>query len=239
MSAEKDTSKYRVYFDGEDWVHVSEDLCLVYPYSTPSFERICTEHIPLFTRNYYPKEGDVIMDVGSGVGAEICVFSKAVGSSGHVYAIEADPVLHTKNLKVVDVMGLTNVTCINSAIMEKSGYVDIGRFSQGGLDSSIHLKGSTDVITVRSKSLDDLLQEYSITTLDYIKINIEGAEVNALQGMSDVTRIKNWCISTHDFCNIPTKDFVVTFFTQRGIFVDIHEEVKNQPWKGGYVYVNI
>ena len=227
-----------IYFDGEDWVHASDELCLVYPYRTRRFEQICTEHMPLFTKNYFPKDGDVIMDVGSGVGAELCSFSKAVGASGHVYAIEADPDLYKKNLKVVDVMGLKNVTCINAAIMEKSGTVDIGRFSPGGLDSSIHVGSSTDVITVVSKSIDDILQEYKIPWLDYIKINIEGAEVNALQGVSDLYRIKNWCISTHDFCNIPTKNFVVNFFNSRGVFVEIHEEVKSQPWKGGYIYVN-
>lgn len=226
-----------IYFDGEDWVHVSGELCLVSPYRTEHFERVCTEHIPLFTKNYSPKEGDIIMDVGSGVGAELCAFSSAVGSSGHVYAIEADPDLYKKNLKVVEIMGLTNVTCINAAVMEKAGTINIGRFSPGGLDSSIHVKGSTNVITVDSKSIDDIMQEHNLSSLDYIKINIEGAEVNALQGVSDLSKIKNWCISTHDFCRIPTKNFVVNFFNSRGILVEIHEEVPGQAWKGGYVYV--
>lgn len=178
------------------------------------------------------------MDLGSGVGAEICVFSKAVGDSGHVYAIEADPDLYEKNLKVVEVMGLKNVTCVNAAVMEKSGTVSIGRFSQIGLDSSIHVEDSTDVISVPAKSIDDLMLEHGISELAYIKINIEGAEVNALQGVSDLQKIKNWCISTHDFCGIPTKNFVVNFFNSRGILVEIHEEVRSHPWKGGYLYVN-
>lgn len=228
----------KTYFDGKDWIHISEDLCLVYPTRVNAFERLCTEHIPLFTKNYYPKEGDVIMDLGSGVGAEICVFSKAVGDSGHVYAIEADPDLYEKNLKVVEVMGLKNVTCVNAAVMEKSGTVSIGRFSQIGLDSSIHVEDSTDVISVPAKSIDDLMLEHGISELAYIKINIEGAEVNALQGVSDLQKIKNWCISTHDFCGIPTKNFVVNFFNSRGILVEIHEEVRSHPWKGGYLYVN-
>lgn len=225
-----------IYFDGTDWIHVSENLCLVYPEKIDYFEHFCNIHIPLFTHKYSPKQGDVILDVGSGVGAEICVFSNAVGPSGHVYAIEADPELHKKNLKVVELLGLTNVTCINVAIMDKSGTVDIGIFSSNGVDSSIYTDNAQKIITVASKSIDDILNEYNIDIVDYIKINIEGAEVYALQGVSDISRIKNWCVSTHDFCGIKTKNFVVNFFNDRGILVNIHDEVENEPWKGGYVY---
>ena len=87
------------------------------------------------------------------------------------------------------------------------------------------------------RQIDNILEEYSIQNVDYVKINIEGAETYALLGVKDLKRIKNWCISTHDFCGIKTKNSVVNFFNDKGILVKIHEEVENEPWKGGYVYV--
>lgn len=227
-----------IYFDGEDWVHLSEDLCLIYTEKVDYFKYLCTMHIPLFTRNYCPKEGDIVLDIGSGVGAELSTFSKLVGDSGHVYAIEADPDLYKKNLKVVKLLGLKNVTCINVAIMDKPGTVDIGRFSKDGIDSSIYVKESKDVITVQATALQGLLDEYQIKTVDYAKMNIEGAETYALQGLKDLSRVKNWCISTHDFLKINTKNFVVNFFNSRGVLVDLHEEVEGKPYLGGYLYVN-
>ena len=227
----------KIYFDGKDWVHLSDDVCLVYPDKVDNFEQICTMHIPLFTRNYCPKEGDIVLDIGSGVGAEISTFSKLVGDSGHVYAIEADPELYLKNIKVVSLLGLNNVTCINTAIMDKAGEIEIGRFSVDGIDSSIYTKESKDIIKVKSTSIDGIIEEYGLDKVDYIKINIEGAETYALQGISDPYKIKNWCISSHDFIGINTKNFVINFFNSKGILVDLHEEVKDKPWEGGYIYV--
>ena len=158
-----------IYFDGTDWIHISQDICLVYPEKIENFEKFCNSNIELFTKNYYPKSGDIVMDVGSGVGAEICIFSKAVGELGHVYAIEADINLHLKNLKVVDLLKLKNVTCINSAIMDKNGTVDIGVFSLDGIDSSIYKKGSNNIISVKSQSIDEVIKTFNIDKIDYIK----------------------------------------------------------------------
>jgi FkbM family methyltransferase len=226
-----------IYHDGRDWIHISESSCLVYPEKVDNFENFCNQHIDLFTKKYYPNQGDTVIDLGSGVGAEITFFSKSVGESGHVYAIEADPSLHEKNLKVVDLMNLKNVTCLNYAVMDKEGQVEIGRFSLDGVDSSIYTNNSSDIFSVTGKPLDYILDEYSIEYVDYIKINIEGAEYNALMGISDCSRIKNWCVSTHDFCGIKTKNFVVNYFNSRGMFVELHEEINDKPWEGGYVYV--
>jgi FkbM family methyltransferase len=226
-----------IYHDGEDWVHVSDKSCLVYYRPIENFDEYCFQHIKLFTKDYTPKLGDIMIDAGSGVGAELPEFSRLVGESGHVYAIEADPELYKKNLKVVKLMKLKNVTCINAALMEKSGTVKIGVVSPDGIDSSIFITNSSNTIDVESISIDDLVDKYKINNIDYIKINIEGAEINAVQGVKDISIIKNWCISTHDFCGIKTKNLIVNFFNNKGIVIKLHEEVDSEPWKGGYVYV--
>ncbi len=201
-------------------------------------EKHClSENAGLFTRNYQPKAGDTVMDIGSGVGEELCFFSTSVGESGHVYAIEADPILYRRSVKLVELFGLKNVTCINAAVMDKSGSVTIGKYYEDGINSSIYAKDAKVFITAAARSIDEILDEYGIDSLDYVKMNIEGAESFAVQGVKDLSRIKNWCISTHDFCGIPTKEFIVDFFTSKGIAVDIHEEVEFQPHKGGYLYI--
>ena len=41
---------------------------------------------------YKPQPGDVIVDIGAGRGEDVFAFSRAVGPSGHVFAIEPHPV---------------------------------------------------------------------------------------------------------------------------------------------------
>ena len=44
-------------------------------------------------QHYRPQEGDVIVDVGAGRGEDTVTFSRAVGQTGRVIAIEAHPVI--------------------------------------------------------------------------------------------------------------------------------------------------
>jgi hypothetical protein len=122
--------------------------------------------------------------------------------------------------------------------MDKPGNIDIGIFSEGGIDSSIYVDNAEEKISVPATTIDEMISDYGIKQIDYIKINIEGAEEFAIQGISDLSKIKNWCISTHDFCGIKTKDFVVNFFSEKNVPIDIHEEVDDKPWEGGYIYIN-
>lgn len=191
----------------------------------------------LFTLWYKPKNGDIIVDLGSGDGSEIKIFSDVVGESGHIYALEADISLYEKNLKIVEDFNLKNVTCVNIAISDTVGDVNLGVVPGDGVSNSIHLKNSKIIKKVKSETLDSFLNNYEIDNVDFIKINIEGAEKEALLGAKDsIKKIKNWCISTHDFCGIPTKDFVIEFLNNNNIQFNFHENVPQRPWEGGYIY---
>lgn len=227
-----------VYFDGHDWIHLSPEFCLILPYQVSDFESLCYQHIPLFTRNYFPQKGDIVLDIGAWNGAELPVWSRAVGPTGHVYAVEADPAFYKKMLKVVELLGLDNVTCINAAISDTDGIANLGIYPGNGLNSSIFSTNAPESVQVPAITLDTLLETYTIKTVDYLKMNIEGAENLAVKGIRNPRAVKNWCISTHDFCQIPSKNNIVNFFNKNEIFVDLHEDVEHEPWKGGYVYVN-
>lgn len=191
----------------------------------------------LFTYAYLPKIGDVILDVGSGEGAEIERFSNLVGDAGHVLAIEADPDLYMQNCNLIKKLNLRNVSCHNFAICNFDGIVDLQVFSDNGIDSSIHRKDGKTVKKVRSMKLDTFLQHEKIEKVDFIKVNIEGAEVDLLEGSrKSLKSIKNWCISTHDFCGIPTRDIVERFLNENSMDYFFQRENPALPWEGGYVY---
>ena len=224
-------------FDKEDWIYRWEDMALVYPEDIGDPRTFSSQHLDLFTHAYRPTLGDTIFDIGSGAGVELPYFSKMVGDTGKVYALEADPSIHKKAVKLVTLLGLKNVVCLNIAVSDSEESLFLSQESNEGLSNTIFGDGSKDVIKVSAKKLSDIVKEYDIEKIDYLKMNIEGAEIKALPGAQDcIDKIKHWCVSTHDFCGIPSKTFVLDFFNKNRINVTIHPNVDERPWEGGYIY---
>jgi len=122
--------------------------------------------------------GAVAFDVGANAGFFTLLASKLAGSAGHVYAFEPLP----RNLyyleRHVRLNGRTNITVEALAITATSGDAQFRTAhhpSMGGLRDD----GDLQVVTA---SLDDLLAAGRIPRPDFIKMDIEGAEGDALRG---------------------------------------------------------
>jgi FkbM family methyltransferase len=154
------------------------------------------------TRQYYfwkytPREGDTIVDVGAGIGTDVVAFSRAVGSTGRVLAIEAHPDTYARLEKTCRLHHLNNVTLVNAAVVgtPKSVYISSG---------ADHLSNrTTEDVTetaVQGQTLDGLCSAHGIDTAAFVKMNIEGAEREAIHGASRIaSRTGVFCICCHDF----------------------------------------
>ena len=163
----------------------------------------------IFNQQVQIKPGDIVIDLGGSIGTTALIFSKLVGPTGKVYVFE--PVMHsviTQNLKA---NGITNVEVIGAAVSDKSGELDI-EVSDFCLDSSITKREYTkdyysQSIRVPVISLDDFIAEKKINKIDFIKMDIEGAEELALNGFQkNIDKFKpKWSISSYhiDFENEP------------------------------------
>jgi FkbM family methyltransferase len=150
----------------------------------------------IFTWAYMPQLGDLIINIGSGIGEETVVFSKLVGQTGKVIAIEAHPETFACLEKTVQMSRLANVTAVFCAIADKDGESSISTDSKH--ESNSILTGGS--VKVPSRSLDSIAEEFGVGDVDLIKMNIEGAEKLAVRGMIAISkRTKNLCISCHDF----------------------------------------
>jgi FkbM family methyltransferase len=167
---------------------------------------------------YTPNSGDVIIDVGAGTGTDLLAFSKAVGATGHVFAIEAHPDTFRSLEKTCRWNGLDNVTCIHRAIADHSGTLYIS-----DLDTNVANYVGTDPsgthsIAVPASSIDEIIEEYAVGEVALLKMNIEGAERLAFCGMTNsVPKIQNMAIACHDFLAEEQDD---DFFRTRSLVVD-------------------
>ena len=108
------------------------------------------------------------------------------------------------------------------------------------IKNQVILKGNEQSsIKISSFKLNSIMNKLSIKKIDYCKINIEGAEKDALMGI-DIRNlyIKNFCISTHDFIgpSFRTYDFVKSWLGSNNYNVIKYPNLSNNYWENYYVY---
>lgn len=175
-----------VFADFERWKRQSE----IYSSDTTEF----------WLQHYQPQQGDIIVDVGAGRGEDTLTFSRAVGESGRVIAIEAHPLSFAILKNFCRLNRLANVTALQLALMDKAGTVKISESESSWMENTIESREDATGIPVRAATLDDLCEENRIANIAFLKMNIEGAERNAFLGMKSVMpRIGQICVACHDF----------------------------------------
>ena len=136
--------------------------------------------------------GMVAYDLGANIGYITLLLARCVGESGQVVAIEALP----DNLERLDNNITLNkldpiVKIVHGAVVERSQQVN---FSVGPSDGMGKVEGSagrqdleySETITVEGMALDDYVYQSGNPVPQFVKIDIEGGEVLAFQGMKRV-----------------------------------------------------
>jgi FkbM family methyltransferase len=175
---------------------------------------------------YHPRPGDVIIDAGAGFGSNTLVFSRAVGTDGRVLAIEAHPVTFGLLEKTVTWNRLANVTLCQRAVMDSARDAFIEN-RQDHERNTVRLVATPTCWpkAIRGAALDDLCAEHGIDRVAFLKMNVEGAEALALNGMHEtIDRTGAVCIACHDFLgdessDLRTRDRVEAFLQARGFTV--------------------
>jgi FkbM family methyltransferase len=218
----------KVSYEGE-WVQKFPSRTLVEPrlslWTPKQIERHTSD---LFMYQYLPREGDTIVDVGAGTGWETLLFSRRVGRSGRVISIEAHPRVFRCLSKMRAENRLENVTLVQAAVADQEGEVQLSDSPEHEANSII---GVVSGIRVACTTLDYIFRSLELSRVDFLKMNIEGAERLALSGMGEMVRkTKNVCISCHDFLadggganEFRTKADVIAFLKQNGFVVSLRE----------------
>jgi len=126
---------------------------------------------------YTIKKGDVIVDCGATNGDFAIYAAMAAGDKGVVYAFEPDRVNYERLLRNIDLNGVKNIRAVNKGIWSRSGALkmDLGR----GFVSLSESRAGDDGQAVDVVSLDEALADKRV---DFIKMDIEGAEIEAVKG---------------------------------------------------------
>jgi FkbM family methyltransferase len=142
---------------------------------------------------FRPKEGDIVVDVGAHIGKYTIIASKMVGSKGKVIAIEAHPVNYDILKQNIFLNKLSNVIALNYAVHSMETLVKL--YEPGQEEGfTIYNTIMTDrtslnnqkYIEIKANTLDSLLLENGIKEVNWIKIDVEGAEFEVLKGATNI-----------------------------------------------------
>jgi FkbM family methyltransferase len=151
-----------------------------------------------FTGHYEPQEtalvtailqpGHVFVDVGANWGYFTLLGAQCVGPEGRVVGLEPDPRLFPELRDNVARNGLAQVTALRTAAARTAGTMSMAGFDEQG--GNFGLSRLSDGITegrtfdVSTKPLDDVLDDLGVRHVDLLKMDIEGAEGMALDGLA-------------------------------------------------------
>jgi FkbM family methyltransferase len=133
-------------------------------------------------------EGDTFIDIGANIGCYTLAGSKLVGNSGRVIAFEPVDIVSNRLEQNIALNKLENITVVRKAIYDDHTFLNLHIASQENLGmSSIHRHESESgrILNVEAITLDGYLKDENIGDIKLIKIDIEGAELFALRGMTD------------------------------------------------------
>lgn len=232
----------RVRWDGEHWEFTWSGGCIYWDSIRMRPKAVTEINIDFFCSSYQPKTGDTILDVGAGVGTEIPAFSEMVGASGRVIAIEADPAAVRRLEKQAASLKSKNVTVLGVAVGGSDGTARLHVTKPGGVQNSTVAAVADSAIVVPQRALAEILSDYGVEEVAYMKMNIEGAEYDALVGLGQhIGKIKEMCVSCHDFTGNPaqrTYQKVSEYLARQGLQVNANPPNPQKPWEEYYLFAS-
>lgn len=141
------------------------------------------------------REGIVVVDAGAHVGYYTLLAARGVGNSGRVYAFEPESRNFELLVKNVQLNGYTNVMPIRKALSNRSGVASL--YLQGTAQHSLYRSPSTERAhqSVELITLDEFLEAEGWPDVRLVKVDIEGGEPIAIEGMRRlIERSKELCI---------------------------------------------
>jgi FkbM family methyltransferase len=133
------------------------------------------------------RPGAIAFDVGASVGSYALLFGQWVRPNGRVYAFEPAPLVRAAFERHITLNALSNVvTSVPAAVADSTGRA---RFVAPGFHAINRLGDDSDraALTVETITIDEFCARGNVRP-DFIKVDVEGAELAMLRGARDTIR---------------------------------------------------
>ncbi|HYX57200.1 MAG TPA: FkbM family methyltransferase [Nitrososphaeraceae archaeon] len=198
-----------------------------------------TNHEDDIIEHFTPKQGDIVVDIGAHMGRYTIIASKRVGANGKVVAIEAHPgnfEMLNRNIKLNQ---LANVIPLNYAVYsketkiklylpeEESGYTIYNTIMS-------NRAGTEDkFVDVNAQTVDYLLELNQIKEelINWIKIDVEGAEFEVLKGATNVLSKSKDIALLIEIHGLDNYRPILNFLSLYNFKIEFEKSNKNGDWR--------
>src|SRR5580704_1813642 len=138
--------------------------------------------------NKFLRPGMTVLDIGAHHGFYTLLAAKRVGPQGRVFAFEPSTRERKALLRHVRINGCRNVTVEGLALGSESADTElfVVEGAKTGCNSlkkpAADVAGTLSTVQVQVARLDDWLARGKITDVDFIKLDVEGGELEVLKG---------------------------------------------------------
>jgi len=198
----------------------------------------------IFVNKVYSKgvvkidEGDIVFDIGANVGVFSLFAAKVKGTQ--IFSFEPHPKNYAVLMNNVTKNELNNIRCFKFALgLQNEDRVLIEGNIAGGhkLSHNSNATISEGTLEVKSVTLESMLEKLDIDTIDFIKLDCEGAEGEIIKSLGNdgLLKINKMAIEFHDNHSILSHDEILTALKNAGFKTSL-------KWDGtsyfGYIYAN-
>lgn len=130
--------------------------------------------------------GECVLDAGAHIGTFSIPIARAVGARGRVCAVEADTINYELLRRNVHLNGVGDRVVVVNAVLGSPGRTSIPEYHVGNSGNTLF---ETSFIpgSVSESSLDIALRHcHSVGSFDLVKVDLEGADVDALSASTEV-----------------------------------------------------
>jgi FkbM family methyltransferase len=136
------------------------------------------------------RSGMIVADIGANIGVHTLQLARIVGPDGKVLAFEPNPVARQELETNLRLNGIKHVQVLELALCDHDGiapfqFPEEGEEAMGGLIATSRFTVAR-VDKVETARLDEVISRLALHHLDFIKIDVEGAELNVLKGAGEL-----------------------------------------------------
>jgi len=145
--------------------------------------------LPVLVASCHP--GDTVIDVGANIGVT-GIMAGVLAAPGRVVAVEPVPETFVHLEQNIANSKIDGLTCVNAAIGATEGTVKLVTRSGSNFAAFVGYEGvldryvGYDEYEARVLTVDRLVEEQSLTAVDFMKIDVEGYELEVLRGAVSV-----------------------------------------------------
>jgi FkbM family methyltransferase len=139
-----------------------------------------------YLARYEMRKGDVVVDGGAYTGTFTMIAANMVGDEGKVIAFEPDTENHKRLLANIKLNDLKNVIVIPKGLWSSDTKLPFRDAHNIGSSFIFDEPCGDSIIDLPVVSLDREFERLGIEKVDFIKMDVEGAEIEAIKGAKNI-----------------------------------------------------